>query len=46
MRATAEAGTGLQQREGMEDAGAGGRGRAKTQRGGHGGLKRGGGEVE
>ena len=35
--ATPEAGTGLQQREGMEDGGAGERGRAKTQRGRHGG---------
>ena len=39
-RATAEAGTGMRQREGMEDERGGGRGRAKTQRGRHGDRKR------
>ena len=39
-RATAEAGTGLRPREGMEDGRSGKRGRAKTQRGRHGGQKK------
>ena len=39
-RATAEDGTGLRQRKGMEDGGGGGRGRAKTQRRRHRGQKK------
>ena len=39
-RATAEAGTGLRPREGMENGRGGRRGRAKTQRGRHGGQKK------